>query len=1330
MNKKVLTLCAGFLLAGSLTAVQAVGDEVKVADASMLVNGAQYKIVAVGTAGEDSVMVKGWLPYNGSGAYSAPVFKPANESNPTLWTLNKSEGGFTLSHAEDSVIRLGGNSANKNEYLYSNATNNVIDFSYNPADSLLVGVNSKYPTKIWGENLGLSFADTADASKFVFYMQKPTLNQDSIASGITQEAKGLIYVVDADGKYVGATAKTSELRSSENYNLSAITAKEFMALSDEAKEAYSWVKEGNALKNVAGNVYLTTTAEGDIDLSDEAVNVEVKGEGSILSTDAGSAAVTLLSAEFGAPVQSVNGVEANTKEDATSIVLTVGGKVVATNEDKEIVFLDSYDENDALYTVWTLTPTEKTKDQYVLTLVNNGVTLSTENGYVYVDVQVTKNDDGSFSYTLPSELVLKTSTNTGDQYVGFDATAEALTETTSINESSQFGAGQIQIAKMYVKDLLPRGAEFFNVTITYLKNTADETDLTSIFAGNLTPYSYINYDGGDIDKTLSGPNDTEFMLMNEKGQILAVNIDPDARLSEGKDNHVYPLTLIDPSDLMNDIKEGGKHYYKVWFSIEYTPGKDATTTGTFGVTDIMVNIGDGTTPEWKTIGCYLDKTVPTLVAADDVLLKDVTIELNASKVVNAQNWLNKPAYYTVEVANTNKKAAHYGKVLGLNASGLINYVDPAKTNIELPEGQFSIEYVYQDAKGEDLEYPYYKFTNRETGNSITDYRNDNPVEFKLDASSLYSVDGGTTFAYRHGGHMDTLVIKAVTDYKSEDGFKRFTAEDLNANTYNISMPILNGPLYVIENHNDRHRVGLDAEEATDWRIEMSTVRMMDAANDLVRVVPDTVSVPTGISYYVANVGWVKTDDATGKYKKYYDANTELQIPTYILKNTATNEYLDGKDYEEEVGNAYYVCNEDERTATRVALKLVGDSTINLIPVMGQSNYDEVAEEYKNDWFAGIEIQESAYDTYANALTLQGQKIIGGTTVATGVLHDVTRFQSTDNDLFVITPSDARTYALLEQGENIVLMREKNNDEVVYEDGEFAGIDNRLAYEDINPTLYVDTAYVDRVGNYKYQYLLMVQPSLSNEWFCPYNEEHNTEAWKEENGVDHCADAVRTDRIDGRFLVNMRDSADANEDVHNNKFEYDGESKLAFVPGYHQNDTLYLTNEAGEVIAKSEVGNSAAHYAKFAFKMINEDQNEFVVEVGEGFIEQTTWTWKGNKWVRETSKGEPTVGYLRWHNGNLVVTPNLDQAEHFTMEASELQATANEEISAESTGVSVVATDGAVVIKGAEGKNVVIATILGKVVANETINSDNETIAVPAGIAVVSVDGESFKVVVK
>ena len=55
-------------------------------------------------------------------------------------------------------------------------------------------------------------------------------------------------------------------------------------------------------------------------------------------------------------------------------------------------------------------------------------------------------------------------------------------------------------------------------------------------------------------------------------------------------------------------------------------------------------------------------------------------------------------------------------------------------------------------------------------------------------------------------------------------------------------------------------------------------------------------------------------------------------------------------------------------------------------------------------------------------------------------------------------------------------------------------------------------------------------------------------------------------------------------------------------------------------------------------------------------------------------------------------------------------TANESINA-AEAVKVVATNGAVIVKGAEGKNVVVSTILGKVVANEVLNSDNETIGV-------------------
>ena len=65
------------------------------------------------------------------------------------------------------------------------------------------------------------------------------------------------------------------------------------------------------------------------------------------------------------------------------------------------------------------------------------------------------------------------------------------------------------------------------------------------------------------------------------------------------------------------------------------------------------------------------------------------------------------------------------------------------------------------------------------------------------------------------------------------------------------------------------------------------------------------------------------------------------------------------------------------------------------------------------------------------------------------------------------------------------------------------------------------------------------------------------------------------------------------------------------------------------------------------------------------------------------------------------------------------------------GVSVVAGNGTVTVQGAAGKSVVITNILGKVVAETVLTSDNATIAVPAGIVAVAVEGEeAVKTIVK
>ena len=104
-------------------------------------------------------------------------------------------------------------------------------------------------------------------------------------------------------------------------------------------------------------------------------------------------------------------------------------------------------------------------------------------------------------------------------------------------------------------------------------------------------------------------------------------------------------------------------------------------------------------------------------------------------------------------------------------------------------------------------------------------------------------------------------------------------------------------------------------------------------------------------------------------------------------------------------------------------------------------------------------------------------------------------------------------------------------------------------------------------------------------------------------------------------------------------------------------------------------------------------------------------------------------YVAQKNGVVILVEEGNDVEPMAFTVNPAEApTSNETVSA--SEVKVVANNGSIVVKNAAGKNVVVSTILGQVVANEVLTSDNATINVPAGIVVVAVDGESFKVNVK
>lgn len=121
------------------------------------------------------------------------------------------------------------------------------------------------------------------------------------------------------------------------------------------------------------------------------------------------------------------------------------------------------------------------------------------------------------------------------------------------------------------------------------------------------------------------------------------------------------------------------------------------------------------------------------------------------------------------------------------------------------------------------------------------------------------------------------------------------------------------------------------------------------------------------------------------------------------------------------------------------------------------------------------------------------------------------------------------------------------------------------------------------------------------------------------------------------------------------------------------------------------------------------------------------TKAGNGYVI-SPKGAGLNLYLYNLNGKLGFTKDVEKALVVTLSAGD--PTSNDVIEAESS-INVIAGNGTIEIQGAAGKMVSITNILGQSIAKTVLTSDNATIAVPAGIVVVAIEGEdAVKAVVK
>ena len=275
---------------------------------------------------------------------------------------------------------------------------------------------------------------------------------------------------------------------------------------------------------------------------------------------------------------------------------------------------------------------------------------------------------------------------------------------------------------------------------------------------------------------------------------------------------------------------------------------------------------------------------------------------------------------------------------------------------------------------------------------------------------------------------------------------------------------------------------------------------------------------------------------------------------------------------------------------------------------------------------------------------------------------------------------------------------------------------------------VDTAFI-RDNTRKPLYLLAVR---AGEWAedeivvapCDAtNHQHMTADGKPTDDASKCMHAT-TKKIHSRkgdYLVALDDSLDVKQAT------YQTNVRLAFVPATHfENDTMVIANSkytgtedaANDTLRFSIDGKQNMNAATFAFKLVDRavdpegDKASFIIEAAPKI-------------------GTTTKRYVRVHNTvPVLVTDPALAAEFEVIAAAEgEEATSNEGIATE--GVSVVATNGAVIVKGAEGKNVVITNVLGQQVANTVVSSSEATIAAPAGVVVVAVEGEAaVKAIVK
>ena len=890
-----------------------------------------------------------------------------------------------------------------------------------------------------------------------------------------------------------------------------------------------------------------------------------------------------------------------------------------------------------------------------------------------------KNYNGKYLTDASGNFLVFKLAKTGDNWapvkdlnkLEFVSVSNLSGSATSIDSKNAFTLGVIGTHALTASELNTIYGESFEAEILYDKKPLNGNPFTGILKT-----VRLNGAKAEVIKTATD----SYMLMNDKDSIIVML--KNDKYAEGKGVYGYKVVQMAPKDLALALASVNAANYLAYFSINaydnFAVGQDQAVASISVKNDPLDNASyylgvlkvDG---ELTLAGRYY--------TSDELL--DPTIKLGKFNKIDVAKLLSKPTFFTVTNINKKGYSSNYGKVLGINADNQAAYIKADEALVNYPETQWAV--TYNEATG-DL-----TFKNREYPNAPESYSRVNgsfvPQYFTYNASSIYNTKDSYVFAING----DTVKIAPVAEFTPADGFERLDADKLRDQLFYVGVQssVWDGVAYAVENHKGNHQIGLDTkkENATEWHLAAARYKEYNALNEVILNRPDTIQVGSTLGYYKADGKYYTTDvKEDGVIKQ----TVFLKLLSYSLMNQANNEYV---RYNDATDVTRYTTGKKDNTGNLTdpqyfALKIVGQNAD------GKNLYNLV------------EVNKSIFDEGVEGSFSWNYKVYAGDSHTKGILNRTGLYSQTENDLFVVEEKDAPEYVKLNQGDTIKIFRAETESDVLYQKGEFLGMGNAIEFNNINPALYVDTVYYNRDANNRWEYLLGINVTRIDTTYKCNVPSH---------GI-HQADTTY-----GAFLVNYADSAivEDTRDIHTNKYVYDNGfryAKLGFEEGFRTNDTLYVARADGK-FDEIEVGAPSRQLVKFAFRVMDHDANTFIIETGYKYPQDVDHS------------EEPATGFIRWINGNVVVTPNMEDAEVFKLKADDRDPVANEDLTASS--VAVIAGEGQITVNGAAGKVVTITNVLGQTILNSVISSDNATIAAPAGIVIVSVEGEAaVKAIVK